>query len=47
MYANLSVIYLALHTITGNKARLEPFRSILPIGGEGLVSGILVKHPSG
>jgi hypothetical protein len=41
MYANLSVIYLALHALTGNKARLEPIRCTKAISGEGLVSGIL------
>ncbi len=47
MYANLYVIYLALHTLTGNKTRLKPICCIKAIGGEALVSGILGKHPSG
>jgi len=47
MYANLYVIYLALHTLTGNKTTLKPFRCIKAISGEGQLSGILGKHPSG
>jgi hypothetical protein len=47
MYANLYVIYLALHTLTGNKTTLKPIRCIKAISGETLVSGIVEKHPSG
>ncbi|MEY3933704.1 MAG: hypothetical protein RLZZ606_303 [Actinomycetota bacterium] len=47
MYANLYVIYLALHILTGKKSTLKPICCIKAIGGEALLSGILGKHPSG
>jgi|LauGreDrversion2_2_1035103.scaffolds.fasta_scaffold1572168_1 hypothetical protein len=47
MYANPYVIYLALHTLTGNETTMKPNRCIKTISEESLVSGIVEKHPSG